>query len=139
MPHHQAALRANPRSPVYRRFFRINRWRLTEALLALGEHAAAAEAADEFLRAAMDSPQDEFTAACLLAGCTRLAEQDQRLPAERRREVAQGYADRAVASLRQAVAKGYKNLDPLKTHPDLEPLRSRPDFQALVASLEKGR
>src|SRR5262249_55732566 len=131
------ALRANPRNTVYRKFYRINRWRLTEALLALEEHTAAAKAAEEFLQAATDSPQDEFTAACLLAGCTRLAEKDQRLPAERRQELAQAYTERAATFLRQAVAKGYKNLEALKKHPDLEPLRSRRDFQALIASLEK--
>src|SRR5262249_31209748 len=137
LPHHQAALRANPRSPFYRQFYRNNRWRLTEALLALGEHVEAAETAGGFLRAAVDPPQDAFMAACLLAGCVRLAQTDERLSAERRRELAESYAERAVGLLRQAVAKGYKDLEALKKRPELEPLRSRGDFQALLADLEK--
>jgi serine/threonine protein kinase/tetratricopeptide (TPR) repeat protein len=137
LPHHYAALRANPRNPVYRQFYRNNRKLLTLGLLNLEDHTAAAEAAGELVDAAVDLPQDAFHAACVLGCCTRLAGKDQRLPAERRPELAQSYADRAVAFLRQALAKGYKNLEVLKKHPDLEPLRSRQDFQALVASLEK--
>jgi serine/threonine protein kinase/type II secretory pathway pseudopilin PulG len=137
LPHHQAALQARPQDPVFRRYYRNNRWALIETLLAQGEHPAAAAVVEEFLAVGVDAAQDGFTAACLLARCARVAEKDQRLPAERRQEAAQGYAERAVASLRQAVAKGYKKLEPLKKDRDLEPLRSRPDFQALVASLEK--
>src|SRR5262249_45275541 len=83
--------------------------------------------------------KDAFTAACLLAGCVRLAEKDERLSVERRPELADSYAERAVGSLRQAVAKGYKDLEALKKQPDLEPLRSREDFKAVAAALEKGR
>src|SRR5262249_44214322 len=124
-------------NPAYRQYYRNNRWRLTEALLALGAHDAAAAAAGEFLQAAVNPPQDAFTAACFLGGCARLADKDPQLSAERRRELAQSYAARAVELLRQSVAKGYKNREQLVKHPALEPLRARPDFQALLAALDK--
>jgi serine/threonine protein kinase/tetratricopeptide (TPR) repeat protein len=46
------------------------------------------------------------------------------------------YEARAVELLRQACAKGYKNLDGLTKNPELEPLREREDFQKLVAELQ---
>ena len=45
------------------------------------------------------------------------------------------YADRAVALLRQAVAKGFTQLEVYRTDPALDPLRSREDFQKLLADL----
>lgn len=66
-----------------------------------------------------------------------LAEKDTQLPAAKRRDLAHSYADRAMALLRQAVAKGYKDAAHLKKDKDLDPLRSRPDFQKLLAELEQ--
>jgi serine/threonine protein kinase len=129
VPFHQAALKANPRHPTYRFFFRNNRQRLAETLLALKDHAAAADAADQFLKAATDPPRDAYRSACFLAGCARLAEAD-------RPELARGYADRAVAALRQAVANGYKDVGELKKDRDLDPLRTRDDFRTLLGELE---
>jgi hypothetical protein len=49
---------------------------------------------------------------------------------------AQFYADRAMATLKAAVAKGYKNLAQMKKDTDLDPLRQRDDFKKLMAELE---
>jgi hypothetical protein len=84
---------------------------------------------------ATDPPRDAYTAAGLLAGCVRLAAQDERLPEDRRREVATAYGDQAVAALRQAVAKGAKEVAGMKTDQGLDPLRPRTDFQKLLADL----
>jgi hypothetical protein len=43
--------------------------------------------------------------------------------------------DRAMASLRRAVATGGVDLAGLRTDPDLAPLRDRPDFQLLIMDL----
>ena len=45
------------------------------------------------------------------------------------------YAVRAVATLRRAVAAGFRNLNTLRKDRDLNPLRSRPDFQLLMMDL----
>ena len=46
------------------------------------------------------------------------------------------YAGRAVELLRQAVAKGYKDIAHLKRDKDLDALRQRGDFKLLLAGLE---
>jgi serine/threonine-protein kinase len=44
-------------------------------------------------------------------------------------------ADRAMAVLKRAVAKGYRSVEVLRTDPNLDPLRSRTDFQELLREL----
>jgi tetratricopeptide (TPR) repeat protein len=132
LPYHQAALKVHPRHPAYCNFYRLNRWRMTETLLELKEHAAAAETAGQFLQAAVDPPRDAYTAACLLAGCVPLAARDERLPESKRQKLATTYGDSALAALRQAVAKGAKEVSKMNKDPSLDPLRQREDFQKLL-------
>jgi tetratricopeptide (TPR) repeat protein len=47
------------------------------------------------------------------------------------------YAERAIALLRQAVAKGYKNVNNMKNDDDLKSLRPRDDFQKLLSEMQK--
>jgi hypothetical protein len=51
-------------------------------------------------------------------------------------EVAKRSAEEAIALLKQAVAKGYKNAAKMKEEKDLDALRDREDFRRLVADLE---
>jgi eukaryotic-like serine/threonine-protein kinase len=136
LPYHRAALKASPRHLTYRYFYRNNRWRLTETLLEMKEHAVAAEVTCQFLEAAMEMPRDAYTAACLLSGCVRLAAHDERLPESKRQELTTTYGDRALAALRQAVAKGANEVSQMKQDPRLDSLRSREDFQKLLGELE---
>ena len=46
------------------------------------------------------------------------------------------YADKAMALLQHAVAKGYKNAGHMKQDKDLDVLRDRDDFKKLLAELE---
>ncbi len=135
-PHHQAALAADPNSPTYRRFYRNNRWALAQSHLGLGDHARLAAAADELARAAFDPANDTYNAACFLCRCATLAGRDGRLDGARRQELATSYADRALALLRQAVARGYKDAAHMKQDADLRPLRGREEFRKLLAGLE---
>ena len=68
LPHHQAAVQANPRNPEYRQFFRNNRQGTAQALVELGEHRAAV-AAFQLLEAAVDPVDDAYKAACYFARC----------------------------------------------------------------------
>jgi tetratricopeptide (TPR) repeat protein len=136
LPHHEAVLRASPGHPVYRNFCRLNRWRLAETLLELKQHAAAAEAAEQFLQVSFEMPRDAYTAAGLLAGCARLAADDEQLTQRERQQRATAYAESALSALRQAVDKGFTDVAQLKQDPTLDPLRSRAEFQQLVADLE---
>jgi hypothetical protein len=47
------------------------------------------------------------------------------------------YAARSVELLRQAVAKGYKDIDHLKKDDDLKALRGREDYKKLLKELEE--
>jgi serine/threonine-protein kinase len=51
---------------------------------------------------------------------------------------AQGRAelDRAVHTLRRAVAAGYRSVAWIRRDPDLDSLRSRPEFQLLMLDLD---
>jgi tetratricopeptide (TPR) repeat protein len=133
LPYTAAALKANPRDLSYRNNFRLNRWRMAEALLELKEHAAAAVAAEQFLQTQFEPPRDSYTAAGLLAGCAGLATKDDTLTDDKRHALATTYGDRAVAALRQAINKGAKEVTQMAEDPSLAPLRSRPDFQKLLA------
>jgi hypothetical protein len=72
----------------------------------------------------------------LLAGCVRLAAQDEGLLASKRQELTLAYGDSALAALRQAVDKGAKEVARMNNDPSLDPLRSREDFQKLLAQCE---
>ena len=65
-----------------------------------------------------------------------LADKDAKLDETKRKALAQGYADQALAQLRQAVARGYKDAAHMKQDPALEPLRAREEFRRLLADLE---
>jgi eukaryotic-like serine/threonine-protein kinase len=136
LPHHQAALKANPRHPVYRTFFRNNRQNLAYTLLNLKDHAAASEAVGQLLQAATEPPRDAYTAARFLAGCVRLAERDEGLPEGKRQELATTYGDRALAALRLAIEQGAKDVAKAKKDPSFDPLRQREDFQKLLSEVE---
>jgi tetratricopeptide (TPR) repeat protein len=69
-----------------------------------------------------------YDAACICAlASTRVKDDDAR---------AEEYAARAVAFLRQAVAKGYDNVNHLTQDADLASLRTRPDYRQVVAEME---
>jgi tetratricopeptide (TPR) repeat protein len=51
------------------------------------------------------------------------------------RDLAEDWADRALAALREALASGYRDRRQIRENPDLDPLRDRPDFKALLGSL----
>jgi hypothetical protein len=83
-----------------------------------------------------DPPVDDYNAACALAKCIPIVEKDEKANKVERGKQMQFYGDQAMAMLRDAVAKGYKDAAHMKKDTDLDPLRSRDDFKKLVAELE---
>jgi hypothetical protein len=69
----------------------------------------------------------------------QLAERDSHLLEVQRKQRAQNYADRAMATLRKAVQSGYKDLSRIKNNKDLDPLRPLESFKKLVSELESAR
>ena len=57
-----------------------------------------------------------------------------RRPVQRARAA---YADQAVGNLREAVLRGYTNVEELKTSGAFAPLRGRPDFQQLIHEMAR--
>ena len=77
-----------------------------------------------------------YEAAGALALCVSLTAKDATQTPERRDELAEGYADRAMQMLRAAVKKGFQDAGQMKRDANLSPLRSRDDFKELLADLE---
>jgi hypothetical protein len=139
LPHHRAALKAYPRHPLYRAFLRNNPQILAGVLVHLGAYTEAAAAADRLAAAGSTPAADLYNAACFLSLCAPLAQKDAMLSESRRKDLARQYGDRAIALLRQAVAKGYKDAAHMKQDTDLDPLRGREDFKKLMAELEHAK
>jgi tetratricopeptide (TPR) repeat protein len=130
------ALHANPNNPTYRKFLRNHAAALVETLLKLKDAVPAAAAAQVPLPFA-GGWEEYWDAARGVAQCIPVLAQDTRLTDERRRELAQRFAGRAVQLIRDAVGKGWKDVEALRKEPALAPLRSRDDFKGLVAELTK--
>jgi hypothetical protein len=124
----------HPRAMLYLRQFATG---LSQADVQLGDHAEAARTMDELARHPKASAEDAYVAACGHGVCAGLAEKDERLAAERRKEAARAYADRGLALLREAVKRGFKDARRLKEDPDLAPLRPREEFKKLLAEVER--
>jgi tetratricopeptide (TPR) repeat protein len=135
-PHHLAALKANPRHPTCRQFYRNHLSVLTGVQAGLLEQADAVRTAEARRDLGWNAPADAYDAACLLSQCVPIVAQHAQLDAQRRNEAARFYGDAAMGLLRDAVGKGYKDGMHLRKDTALDPLRQRADFQKLVAELE---
>jgi tetratricopeptide (TPR) repeat protein len=135
-PHHQAALKANPRHPTYRQFYRIHLRVLTGVHAGLLEQENAVRSAETCRDLGWNPPADAYDGACFLSQCVPIVAKHEKLDKRQRREAAQFYRDAAMKLLREAVSKGYRDAARMKKDTDLDPLRQREDFQKLIAELE---
>jgi hypothetical protein len=139
-PHHRAALKANPRNPVYRQFYRNHLHALTKVHAGLLEQQDALRTAGTCRDLGWDAPVDAYDAACSLSQCIPIVAKHPKLDASGRQDAAQVYGEAAMRLLREAVSKGYKDVAHMKKDADLDPLRPRQDFRKLLAQLEpKGK
>jgi tetratricopeptide (TPR) repeat protein len=134
--HHLAALRANPRHPTYRQFYRNHLSALTTAHAGLLEQEDAMRTAETRRDVGWNAPADTYDAARFLSQCVRIVARHDKLDARQREKAAQFYGDAAMKLLREAVSKGYNDVMQMKKETDLGPLRQREDFQKLVVELE---
>jgi tetratricopeptide (TPR) repeat protein/tRNA A-37 threonylcarbamoyl transferase component Bud32 len=139
-PHHLAALKANPRHPTYRQFYRTHLGVLTTIHAGLLEQEDAVRTAETRRDLGWDAPADAYDAACCLSRCIPVVAKHDKLGDKQRKEAARFYGDAAMKLLREAMSKGYKDLPHMGKDTDLDPLRQREDFKKLVAELEgKGK
>jgi serine/threonine protein kinase len=135
-PHHLTALKANPRHPSYRQFYRSQLATLTPVYAGLLEPEDAVHTAETCRDLGWDAPADAYDAACYLSLCVPIVAKHEKLDATQRTDAVQFYSNAAMKLLRHAVDKGFKDVAHIKKDPDLDPLRQRDDFQKLVAQLE---
>jgi hypothetical protein len=124
------------RDPKVRR--RADHLTLARALVGLERHAEAVRAAREYAREFPDDPAGPYDAACFIARCVPLAEQDPKLSAEERQRIGDEYGRLAVQQLRAAIQAGYRDVKHMQADSDLDPLRGRQDFRELMAELGAG-
>jgi tetratricopeptide (TPR) repeat protein len=139
--HQRAVLESSPQHPQARRYLFNAVALLADVLVALGDHAAAAAAAEQEAEASPGGYEGYRLAAKHLARSLDLAGKDDRLSSAEREEAADRYGRRAVELLREAVRRGYgsnsKHLEELQTGQFFDPLRGREDFRSLLIELMK--
>jgi serine/threonine-protein kinase len=104
---------------------------LAEVLVSKRDHARAAEIARELPRIIPAVNTTWIRAAEILAGCVRIAQQDDRLTRTQQDQMVEAYGRAAVEMLEQAVPRG-ATPEFLKTDSGLDPIRMRADFRKLV-------
>jgi tetratricopeptide (TPR) repeat protein len=119
----RVAFRAAPQVIRYRRLLCNHYFNHAMSLTRLGRTTQAAAAAAEGRRVAPEDPEQWFREARILA------------------HLAAGlggpaYEDQALASLRQALDRGFDDLYAF-TSPDLDDLQDRPEFRAMIRELER--
>jgi serine/threonine protein kinase/WD40 repeat protein len=98
------------------------------ALAQFGPHAAAAAAADALAARWSKNAEKLYNCACVLALAAGATKSDAAL--------ADRYAARAVALLRQAVKAGWTDGEQIRKDPDLDALRGRKDFVRFLRGLK---
>src|SRR5262249_37880992 len=129
----QKALTISPKHAIYRDILRDNCQNLAEVLILSGDHAAAAGAAESLAGVFPGAAKDRYFAACFLARCARLADNDPELGPDQRQTLAGRYADASLAYLQDAIERGFDDLSQLQNDRDsvFQAVETRPDFQAL--------
>jgi serine/threonine protein kinase/TPR repeat protein len=135
-PHHQAALKANPKDPTFRQYY-VNHFRtLTQSCAGDGDQDAALRSAGRLRDLGWDPPGETYDAAGALALCVAIVEKDSEPDLMNREKQMRFYSDEAMAMLRVAVSKGFADVALMKKDTELDSLRQRQDFQQLLADLE---
>jgi tetratricopeptide (TPR) repeat protein len=134
--HHEAALKARPGNREYAEPLRSDYLLLADISASLGEHVQAAEAADKAIRSLPDQWQSHYYLAGIWARHVARLAKGSKLADARRNELARSYTDRAMDKLREAVKKGFHDVESLKAERDFAAIREREDFTRLVSELE---
>ncbi|HEX8199404.1 MAG TPA: tetratricopeptide repeat protein, partial [Isosphaeraceae bacterium] len=101
----RAALALKPRQPQFHEYLGAQYRLLVNIALQSGDHAEAARAAEEVIRAVPERVRDVPSAAGVLAHCAQMARQDPNLLPEERAALAESYAGRAEALIRDAAGR----------------------------------
>src|SRR5262249_49522440 len=111
--HLKAALEIDPKSPMARKLYRGSLRIVARNYLGLADHARLAETGEELAGFGYEPPGDTFDAATMLSICVTLVNKQAGLDEAKRKELARGYADRAMTFVRQAIDRGFRNAERL--------------------------
>jgi len=120
-PHHLAALKANPRHPTYRQFYRSHLSVLIQVHAGLLEQEEAVRTAESCRDLGWKASADAYDASCALSLCVPIVGKHDKLDDRQRQEATQFYGDEAMKFLRDAVTKGWKDASHMKKDTDLDP------------------
>jgi len=134
--HQEAALKARPQSPDYRRCCRMYLTTLIQTDAGLGDQAGAQRDAEQLRDLGWEPPATAYEAGRALSLCIPVVQKDDQLDAAQRQAAVKFYGDQALAMLRAAVAQGYKDVEHMKQDKDLDAVREREDYKKLLAQLE---
>jgi serine/threonine-protein kinase len=129
------ALEGDTDNAFYSEYIRNDIKILTHILQAVGEHAEAANVIETLPTTAGSGLNDYCIASRALAQCIPVASDDRRLSPEKRREVEEDYARRAIKLLRELVRKKFKDVKELEAE-EYKPLQNRDDFRRVKRALE---
>lgn len=135
-PHHLAALKASPRHPFYRQYYRNNMMALARANAGLLDQVTAFQAAESIRDLGWDPPVNAFDAARAMAQCIPIVAEHEKLDTNQRDVAVKFYGDAAMKLLHDAKSKGFKGANEIKDETDFETLRQREDYRILVSELE---
>jgi serine/threonine-protein kinase len=133
----RSAATQSPRNPQYRALLRGHLAALARALIDLGDHAGAARAAEDLVRAGPGDSGVRVQAARLLTRCVTLGEADARLPDVQRLALAGSYADRAIALIRETIERREPGADRLLGASEFLPLQVREAYKSLAVLATK--
>jgi len=116
---------------------------LVDALLAKGDHKAAAQTVEDLDHDLPPNWSGRPRLAGLVTRCIRVARTDAALAGDARAKAAAEYGEQALTLLRKAAATGFKDPAALRESPDLEVLRTddafRPAFEKVLADVDANR
>src|SRR5262249_28379082 len=109
--------------------FRNRLFTLVESYAGIGDPTAAVKSAEQLRDLGWNPPVNAYDAACTMGLCAQIvATNDPRQ--------ARSYADQAMAMLRDAVARGFRDAGRMKQDRFLNALRQREDWRKLLAEVE---
>jgi tetratricopeptide (TPR) repeat protein len=132
----KALLAARPDHTYWTRTLALDYHLQAQVLIFLDDQAGANAAFAEIHRVLADQAQASLHEASALAHCLPKLAKAIRIPAARRKKLSQGYADRAIVALRDAVKQGLNDVKTLRETSDFDPIRDRNDFKVVVRELE---
>ena len=133
----QAARKSDPQNKRFPELLLGHYNDLISIQLLLLDHGGVAQSARAIPPIYPDRTTEYVLAAECLARAIPLAQADERLTPQERWDTTEKYAAEAVRMLEAAIARGFSNLNELRTRPAYRPLRSRPDFQRLIEAARK--